>query len=256
MATDAQSSGRRCVFCDSDKDLEREHVWPEWLQRMDWVPERVRQHHVTERDDEQLADRRWESPPFSVRVRRVCHDCNHGWMSDLEQAAKPLLVPMIEGRGRALHRDGQRTVATWAVKTAMMFEFTHTEILVVPQEHHHHVARHREPPPQSIVSLAAYDAGRFDAYYRQHPLRVAGTGAGAVDAEGHNGYVATLGISHLVLQVFGHTVPVELAVERADWIAGSVYDVWPYGDSLTWMPRPALTAKGLAVFADSILTRG
>jgi len=52
----------------------------------------------------------------------VCASCNNGWMSDLEGRAKPMLETMLEGRGRALHQEGQRTLAAWALKTAIMVD--------------------------------------------------------------------------------------------------------------------------------------
>jgi hypothetical protein len=33
----------------------------------------------------------------SRTIKRVCKSCNSGWMSRLQQAAKPILVPMLMG---------------------------------------------------------------------------------------------------------------------------------------------------------------
>jgi len=38
---------------------------------------------------------RWEAPVFNHRVKAVCAECNHNWMSNLEQQARPLLLTRI-----------------------------------------------------------------------------------------------------------------------------------------------------------------
>jgi hypothetical protein len=43
-------------------------------------------------------------------------------MNDLEEAARPYLTSMIQGRGRVLHEAGKETVARWAFKTALMLD--------------------------------------------------------------------------------------------------------------------------------------
>lgn len=45
-------------------------------------------------------------------------------MSRLEKAVQRVLNGALHGRGRALHRDGQELLATWAFVTALMLEQT------------------------------------------------------------------------------------------------------------------------------------
>src|SRR4051812_48809340 len=67
--------------------------------------------------------RQWTKDEPDFKVKRVCGDCNHGWMNDLENRARPVLTSLIQGRGRTIYVDSQRHIATWAVKTAMMWQF-------------------------------------------------------------------------------------------------------------------------------------
>jgi hypothetical protein len=39
---------------------------------------------------------------LDAQVRRVCQNCNGGWMSQLEAQAKPLLEPMFDGKPMTL----------------------------------------------------------------------------------------------------------------------------------------------------------
>jgi hypothetical protein len=67
-------------------------------------------------------EREYSKPAYSVTVGVVCERCNNTWMSELESRAKPYLEPMLHDHGRLLHEGGQRTLATWALKTSMMIE--------------------------------------------------------------------------------------------------------------------------------------
>ena len=51
---------------------------------------------------------------------RVCGACNNGWMSRLEESAKPTLIELIENRRGVWEIGDQEAsiVAKWAVKTA------------------------------------------------------------------------------------------------------------------------------------------
>lgn len=67
----------------------------------------------------------WAHKPFDLTVKAVCSSCNNGWMARLESDAKEAVFSSaFAGRGRSLHRGGQRTLAAWALKTAMMVEQT------------------------------------------------------------------------------------------------------------------------------------
>src|SRR5437764_13245065 len=98
-----------CVFCGSTEKLTGEHVWPKWI-RKQFPPAPSDVRHAI-RTDEGVKE--WGGPPFTQTVRDVCEPCNTGWMNDLEVAVQPSLKPLFAGRGRALHSEGQRTLAAW-----------------------------------------------------------------------------------------------------------------------------------------------
>lgn len=107
---------RSCLFCPNDVDS-AEHGWPEWL--LDSMPgSRERVTSVTRGPDDPERDIR--GTPF--RIRCVCRTCNNHWMSDLETSTKPLLIRMMQGERTVLTPLQSSLVATWMVKTAMVFD--------------------------------------------------------------------------------------------------------------------------------------
>src|SRR5262249_46547443 len=92
----------------------------------------------------------------SKQVKVVCKTCNGTWLSNqVEEAAKPILIPLIAGRPLTLTPQMQRTLALWAAKTAM----TSAYINKGPMAHQYEafwLRGHLMPPPGWFISIAPY----------------------------------------------------------------------------------------------------
>src|SRR5690349_5445572 len=96
---------RTCVFCGGSP-VTKEHVWPDWARRKLASSESFPHYRRLERQGQDPVDKRWLAPAHTMTVSAVCRPCNNGWMSELEARAKELLEPVLDGRGKQLHRDG------------------------------------------------------------------------------------------------------------------------------------------------------
>jgi hypothetical protein len=170
-------------------------------------------------------------------------------MSDLEIAAKPLLIPMIFGRRQTLDRPQQRTLAAWAYKTATIGEQMEPETAVMPPEHRAWIRDQGEPHPAVRVFISATDARwGSDTQYSDSKLGVLLPRPRDGYAPGeYKGYVATLVIRHLALQVTGSPF------EKADFVhkaplSGSVQRIWPFVRSFRWPSGPILAPDALQAF--------
>jgi hypothetical protein len=209
--------------------------------------------------ESEMETRTFQARPFAQRVRHVCTGCNVGWMSSLEEEAKPVLTPMIQGRGKELHAGDQRQVATWAFKTAAMFDLVGIKGGGFPREHLRWLFDHRDQPnplpPYMHVWLAACRDGEAVPVFKQHGLRLEGEGIQLAVGE-RNGYSATFTVGHLALQVFGATVPEGVLVTNAGQFAAvTAVQIWPPpGRSVIWPPARLLTAAGIDAWADGLLS--
>lgn len=74
-----------CIFCDNESGSQ-EHLWPDWMYNLvKFAP--VNKQEADDpihfgQDPEQTID-------------TVCGDCNHGWMSQIEQKNVSRLKPML-----------------------------------------------------------------------------------------------------------------------------------------------------------------
>ncbi len=151
----------RCVFCGWEGTLTKEHAWPDWIRDVlpaGHVKGHSQQHRVAATTGEVTAITPvLHEKAANRKVQVVCQrECNGGWMSDLENTAKPLLVPIILGEAPHLSEQDQTTISLWAAKTAMMLQLMHPmAIRGIPAAHYQYVYEHREAPSPMRVWLSA-----------------------------------------------------------------------------------------------------
>jgi len=109
---------KTCVFCGGF-NLSKEHVWPDWASKVltDNPSPAHHEWHNTYSDKgtvvKESGMRPRQGSTFTKKIRVVCKTCNNGWMSRLENATKPILLPLIQGEPALLDREQQTLLAQW-----------------------------------------------------------------------------------------------------------------------------------------------
>jgi len=239
---------RKCVFCGTGK-VTLEHIWPVWIGKV------LDEKYGIQKWQKIFPYKTFETKSLDSCVKRICRVCNNGWMSDLEDETKPILVPMMLADSPAIELTpaAQQTLATWALKTMLMAAFLSPDARTFPPPWiYSRFYRERRPPD--------YNAVIWTAAYQGHLPQLTAT-VGTVDARKNYRYTAdgivvpekttskaalgTLRILFTVFQVFvygGYGVPMG---HRSD---GKVlHRIWPKQDiSLVWPAnRVALDDAGI-----------
>lgn len=152
----------RCIFC-TEFGVTKEHVFGLWLREI--FPRDDQTTHtrgVVEWHEPQIPDnpsvftKVGQGHSGSKQVKVVCQKCNETWLSNLvEEAAKPILVPLIAGESGTLTIAMQRTLALWAAKTAMTSAHINRKVLF--QQHEYSwLKSHLAPPPGWFISAVPY----------------------------------------------------------------------------------------------------
>ena len=140
--TRAKAATTRCLFCGRPwapgmVRKSKEHPLGDWIKRLE---ENHPPDHVSYSTGMVLGDDLSEfmqvrpevthskAPLLTVHTREVCEDCNTGWMSDMEETAKPVILQLAHaaqsGLAIAVSRQHAREFAVWAQKTALAYELT------------------------------------------------------------------------------------------------------------------------------------
>jgi hypothetical protein len=145
----------KCIFCGvhaaqtPEGALTREHVYSNWTRR--FVPRTMKNYRSLratahpDRTDFVLVKR-----PGDVRdwqVPCVCAACNNGWMrQQIDNRARPIMIPLIKGQQLRLSPDQQRIVATWAAMKAMVAEYGESEAVTTHHAQRKYLMKNRLPP--------------------------------------------------------------------------------------------------------------
>ncbi|MFJ2297358.1 hypothetical protein [Oerskovia paurometabola] len=118
-----------CIWCGSRESLTREHVLAKKWRKYFGSPDSPRVYSGWQLDLATMRPLRIDRTlprqgAFTWTVPRlVCAPCNNGWMSQLEDAVEPILLPAALGKVVALDEGQQGLVLKWLAKTAIVMEF-------------------------------------------------------------------------------------------------------------------------------------
>jgi hypothetical protein len=142
---------RGCLFCGRPWGMARrtdEHVLPKWMGKHEHEV-LTAPHHSHSMGLDLDADARElvelpstlvtnKSTLLMLKTRDVCTDCNDGWMSGLEVAARPVILRVAEAaRSGGKSRSARQTLAQ---KTAATNELTSDRPRVMTEEMGRHLA--------------------------------------------------------------------------------------------------------------------
>ncbi len=250
-----------CVFCGYPQ-VTKGHVLPRWMGKQGISPKEAR---LLQTDDKGRAIRDKPGALFADNARRVCQDnCNGGWMSRIEDAAKPTLERLIRGYSTSLSPSDQEHVAKWCSLVALMASFLQPEV-PIPREHFTWMYQHKTPPNGTTVWLGsqAWRAtdSRAIAYHRR-ALQIPWDGLHhslapepLVIPEDVNCYYVTVSCYSL-FQVLAVILPrrkgeVTLTVRRPPSIMPTIQAIWPQPKPLVWPPPVALDRLSLRALAEA-----
>jgi hypothetical protein len=112
----------RCLSCGpTSARASREHVFSDWLLK-ELECEKLPMNFYRRAGDGSITDHRSGIANSSFKLKEICEDCNNGWMSRLEDSAKPVIVDLIRKQRTldSLAEEERRILAKWAGKTALV----------------------------------------------------------------------------------------------------------------------------------------
>jgi hypothetical protein len=81
--------------------MSREHIWGDWLR--DYVVANAVNHQmqatraIAPGESDRVTTKLKSGDPLSTNLEIVCAKCNNEWLSQIQERAKPILIPLIQG---------------------------------------------------------------------------------------------------------------------------------------------------------------
>lgn len=250
--------GRPCWVCGAP-DSTKEHVWPEWLQKV--ISTALLDYRVGVSHDP-TSWRQWTGAAFQHTSRVLCDVCN-GTLGELEGKVAQLIPQMVNGESVRLGSVEQTLLAQWFYKTGLMVATTaRHNASDLPKTHYERFSQTLDLPPTSEAWIAQIDRPRYSAalwlqrFDWQDQL--------VNDAPEAQGYIFALSVATVagVVAVLDSSQSPQSAqmpaFELLGRAPGRLLRIWPssshYG--VPWPPSMKLTASEFQQLADSFPEMG
>jgi hypothetical protein len=238
-------ASKHCIFCGGSPTT-REHIWADWLRA--FVPKNMVNHTemsaMIHKDCVERSVRRWGGDPRSRRIQVVCRSCNNEWMSDLQKAVKPVLLPLIRGEPALLTPARQATVAAWAAMSVMCAEYFNPSRVAVPQTSRDGFYQSRTPPQDWKIWIGNYQRGDWPGHWCHNSLCIADEAPELNDEGFHppNVQTTTFVVGKLYIHAFSCPYPDIVAkVQPAQRTISLLAQVWPLRENfIAWPPQAML----------------
>jgi hypothetical protein len=153
MTTEASTERRICIFCGG-LPLSKEHIYASWMgpylsPNIDGtvhtkILEQVRTNGMRDEVHATLSIKPGDHRSRKLRV--VCAACNNGWMSLLQERARPHLAPLLNGEWTRLTLEAQTAISAWACMFTMVYERADMNTAAVRQDQRNQLFRTRDAP--------------------------------------------------------------------------------------------------------------
>jgi hypothetical protein len=236
------------MFCGGG-DLTKEDAWPLWLLRRIGADGPGEMHSVRGPGLPQ----KWRVGKAGIRIGTVCRQCNNGWMSNLETAAKPVIESLLDGANTNLACDSQRILGAWAIKGAMVLEPLRLKPGVFTAQERAQFRQSLLLPPHTKVWVAKVVDSPGATCETSDLFSKTSSSADQV-----RGYVTTMAFGELAIQVLTFRLPFAVSPStdiNADMRPGpwdsTAIQVWPSLQSpVTWPGKMGLNGEsGLHAFS-------
>lgn len=155
-----------CIFCGHNKNrLSNEHVFAEWLH--EYIPRTATSYsykvlkHDWDEDTKsfkttKIRDIDRNGDPHTQKLRVVCHFCNNGWMSRLQNTAKPVLVPFIKEHKEQILPDDILVIVRWVTMFSMVIEYRHRNSVIFTEEQRAAFKASTAIPENLVIAVGRY----------------------------------------------------------------------------------------------------
>jgi hypothetical protein len=225
---------RTCIFCDGPVNS-KEDAWPLWLVRNLGKSDAG----IIEGQRGKQAPKSWRAGIYPLRTGNVCKSCNTGWMSNLENHAKPIIERFFLNQKTFLDQSDQTTLAIWACKNAMVYEtLRHNQPSFFTPQERKSFRESFQLPPNTSIWLAKI-------------VEFAGLFCSASDLSGHavgsfnqvDAYVTTMGFGPIAMQILNSkfSKPIDPSMTITGDLRSEPWDeitiqIWPTSTNIVSWP--------------------
>jgi hypothetical protein len=254
MAKRKQKPPGQCIFCEST-GVTKEHIWSDWLGEL--IPRRESHDQGTAAFD---FDRRTKEfrlqQPMSFekkrgclsqrKVRKVCLNCNNGWMSRAVDTAKPVVEKLTRGIRCTCSMYDFANLIPWLAITTITQEFISTpDAIYIPIKDRKTVMDTKFPPLDWTIWIGYYGGQAWNVMGHTHYTAKLKDHEWAKVTDCYI-QMGTFSVRNLFVHAVTATLPGVVAeyrqfVRDANW---NLFQIWPpKSGRMSWPRFPILDGE-------------
>lgn len=244
----------KCIFCGGG-GLTKEHIFADWMRAL--LPRTPSDMHTHGRIgfgvDEQgevqrlLATKKRQGSAASKKLRVVCRCCNNGWMSRLDEAAKPIILRLAQAEAFTLGQEDAHTLSGCLAKMTMVAEFQEPSSVIARQVERAYLKRRGIPPPTWSIWIGLHgDPGWITAIHHMVSRANDHVSTGMGDAQS-----TTIGIGGLLALVVSQNN--DDYPHGLEFRNNLLHEIWPEPpERITWPPQKGIGPGGPIHYANQL----
>jgi hypothetical protein len=249
---------RKCIFCGEGgthgNPMTQEHLWPEWMH--EYLPNVPGAHTQAGRRDftggRLIAAHKIRQGHVFVRAFRVvCKRCNTGWMSGIETAAKPILIPLLRGQRIKLLRNDKRALAAWVALKTMVYDCKDQKQAVLDQFARDDFREQGKLPRGLHIWIGAHDLSDWYAQINYRSV-LANLNPETPRTGFRNVQTTAFGIGHLFTLTFVTALD-EFKFKPIGY-KRVLRELWPLRDPPIMFPLPNISEAEVGRLGDPLLS--
>jgi hypothetical protein len=191
-------------------------------------------------------------PTASKKVYAVCQNCNNSWMSQLENKAKHVILPLMKGDLIDLDAQMQRTLIEWIVLKVLVADNHENRDAVFRKTHLVAFKATREIPAGMSIWVGRCVDESCKSFFRKHAALLGQPGKDPPKEGRKNTQSTAIGIGELF--IFSMSCITEsIDLNRFIQFDNHVVRLWPNGnDPLVWPPMRILTQQQVMKVASAL----
>ena len=267
MAKLALRKIEKCIFCGGEPTT-KEHVWPRWSHR--YLPKVKKKWHalhaVEHLDRTDIEIVKHAGDPLDWQVKCVDEKCNNGWMRQLEDAARPIMLPLMNGTQSPifLGRRQKETLAAWIALKTIIQEYAPRASKIAHRSQLKRLWQKKLAPDRTWkIWIASYDGRAANTLWTAHPMLIVPDSVAARRKSRRATYFNSEAATYVIGQLFIHLVrsPHEGLVRKFRFhpdVAVKLLTIWPLsGFDAKWPPESLTDIEaGYVAWAIRSLVKG
>jgi hypothetical protein len=253
----------RCIFCGYHGPLTDEHIWGDWILKGGYAPRTTNKHEINltfinlPGVPPESKKKTRAGDPLGANLHLVCPDCNSGWMSGIQNRARPHLIHMFSGKQWAIGAAAQQAISTWAIMATMTSEYLSkdTTTLAIPQTDRDFLRLNLRAPQGWRVWIGTYNRSAWVGQWVRTSAPILDVGDyPSTGMAPPNTQTTTFVIGRLYVHVMSSYFPEHTALW--DWrptphARALLVEICPVKHMIVAWPRQAITDKDARQFSMS-----